>query len=410
MNNLLIIAKSREGGAGRAAYRWYSELCNEGFRVQFYDESSSSSNLFESTFYKFVKLINRVLLYLNRILGQIPFGPFSFDLLTTYHERVIEHQLSTKNDILNFHWINSGFVSRFWMLGVQSRRKVIWTLHDTWLIMANKHYEVPIRDSLIRKNFLFSILDRADLFFKRIIVERSCGFIVPSRWLAEQIAKSGVTVSRIRIVPNIVPFETFFPIENRESAKQEFNLKSNQKNIGFVCGSDLSDLRKGLDILIEGILKMDPELRQIIHLIIVGRNKGGFKIPDELSYTHLNGISNDIQMNLLYNAVDLMVVPSRADNLPQVATEAQAAGCPLIVSNVGGCPETILTNVSGKLFDPNSDSLSHVLADTLSDEKWLESARYEAFKFSRDSWESSDLCKRYYQGVQELTDLNEFLH
>lgn len=62
-------------------------------------------------------------------------------------------------------------------------------------------------------------------------------------------------------------------------------------------------------------------------------------------------------MSDIYNICDIVVLPSRLDNLPNVALEAQSCGKPLIAYNVGGLSDIITNNYNGFLIEP----FNHVL-------------------------------------------------
>jgi Glycosyltransferase len=55
----------------------------------------------------------------------------------------------------------------------------------------------------------------------------------------------------------------------------------------------------------------------------------------------LGYISDDRQIVDVYNAVDLFVLPSLSENLPNTIMEAMACGVPCVGFNVGGIPEEI---------------------------------------------------------------------
>jgi glycosyltransferase involved in cell wall biosynthesis len=52
-------------------------------------------------------------------------------------------------------------------------------------------------------------------------------------------------------------------------------------------------------------------------------------------------------MSLVYNAADIMLVPSRMDNLPQTATESTSCGIPIVCFNVGGLIDIVDHKATG---------------------------------------------------------------
>jgi glycosyltransferase involved in cell wall biosynthesis len=57
---------------------------------------------------------------------------------------------------------------------------------------------------------------------------------------------------------------------------------------------------------------------------------------------------------MAYCAADVFVAPSRQDNLPNTAIEAQACGTPVVAFDIGGLPDIVVHRESGwlaKAFD-----------------------------------------------------------
>ena len=62
----------------------------------------------------------------------------------------------------------------------------------------------------------------------------------------------------------------------------------------------------------------------------------------------------------LYNAVDLFVIPSMEDNLPNTIMEAMACGTPCVGFDVGGIPEMIDHRQNGYVAEyKNADDLAN---------------------------------------------------
>lgn len=403
-SRIIIVSKSRFGGAGRAAFRWSNALSSNSVKNIFYDESTDAERVgcIHKWIYTLVKLMNRICLVLTRVSGHTPFGPVSFAIIPTFHENTLSRFASAKGSILNLHWVNSGFLSRKWLLYAQRNFSIIWTMHDTWLLNEIIHYEIPSLDIRLTKWFPYRFLASLDARYKVKILAEASGFISPTLWIAEMLSAKGVHPSRIRVVPNVVPFDVFYPITDRKSCKDFFELSPNKTTVGFVSGSDLLDRRKGLDIIIDAYRLLSEEERKTLQFVIVGRNRDLSKLPADFTCKYVSEINNDAEMNRFYNALDLLAVPSRADNFPQTATEAQSAGCPVLISNVGGCPETILNNVSGQLFEPNPTAFVSVLRSTLLEKDWLQRARSQSFEFARRAWNIEKLTKQYEAAILEL--------
>ncbi len=79
---------------------------------------------------------------------------------------------------------------------------------------------------------------------------------------------------------------------------------------------------------------------------------------------HLPGYLDD--MPGVYQDLDLMVLPSYTEGLPNVVLESLAMGVPVIATRVGGTPDIISDDVSGVLIEPNSpETLAVKIAEFL---------------------------------------------
>jgi glycosyltransferase involved in cell wall biosynthesis len=67
---------------------------------------------------------------------------------------------------------------------------------------------------------------------------------------------------------------------------------------------------------------------------------------------HVGRLHDDLSLALTYAAADVVVVPSRLDNLPQSASEALACGTPVVAFRQGGMADLVEHRVNGYLAEP----------------------------------------------------------
>jgi glycosyltransferase involved in cell wall biosynthesis len=77
--------------------------------------------------------------------------------------------------------------------------------------------------------------------------------------------------------------------------------------------------------------------KQSFNLIIIGENKN-IKVEEikNRKIFSLGKINNDIKISEILNCADLIVIPSKIDNLPQTGLEAQSCGLPVVTFNCKG--------------------------------------------------------------------------
>jgi glycosyltransferase involved in cell wall biosynthesis len=105
---------------------------------------------------------------------------------------------------------------------------------------------------------------------------------------------------------------------------------------------------KGIDVLLEAARLAQSPLRLEIY--------GVGSLRDELERkangldARFHGFVQDMREPLA--GLDVLVQPSRADNLPLAILEAMAAGLPVVGTRVGGIPELVVDGETGLLVDP----------------------------------------------------------
>ena len=76
-------------------------------------------------------------------------------------------------------------------------------------------------------------------------------------------------------------------------------------------------------------------------------------------------------MSVIYAAVSLFLITSNAEGLPNTAVEAQAAGCPVVTTDVGGTREAVLDGITALVVGERSaPALSRAVLAIRSDSEW----------------------------------------
>jgi glycosyltransferase involved in cell wall biosynthesis len=118
---------------------------------------------------------------------------------------------------------------------------------------------------------------------------------------------------------------------------------------------------KGIDVLLAAARLAQSPVR--LEIYGVGSEQAELeRLADGLD-AHFNGFVQDPLAGL-----DVLVQPSRADNLPLAILEAMAAGLPVIGTRVGGIPELVIDGETGLLVAPDQpDELAAALDSLAAD-------------------------------------------
>jgi glycosyltransferase involved in cell wall biosynthesis len=371
----LFVMTQDTGGAAIAALRLFDALQNNDIDV---------STL---TYYKQTKRPD-VKGALDRTRGIEKFwlrGAMRYTGYRSENYRVTHHSMWSSNqtpnpfhnmlnrstaNIIHLHWVGSGLLPLAAFPKIN--KPLVWTLHDMWAFTGGCHYShgcqryethcahCPLLASNTEYDKSYRIFEQKLKHWHNVPMT----IITPSQWLADCARQSSILHDKIiNVIPNPIDIAQFQPL-NRAFARQALHLPTDKKLILFGA-SNIHTAEKGFSDLLTALAKLNPDE---VELVIFGAGKLDEEPLMPITWHHMGRIDDSRLLVLLYNAVDVLVLPSREDNLPNTVLEALACGIPCVTFNIGGMPDMIDHQQNGYLAEPFSvDDLARGIQWVLSE-------------------------------------------
>jgi glycosyltransferase involved in cell wall biosynthesis len=405
MNILHVNTYDLSGGAARAAYRIHKGLQEIGISSKMLVQSKTSD---DKTVIDPGNKLKRGLALLRPTLDFAFKKLFAGGSKTIFSPAwlpfsgILSQINSISPDIVHLHWICGG------MLRIEELKRInkpiIWTLHDMWAFTGGCHYSdgcegfrkdcgnCPQLNRGSKNDLSHSVLSRKKKAWNKLDIT----IVTPSNWLAESAKKSSLfSGHRIEVISNGLSVNLFKPI-NKTTACEIWNLPNNKKLILFGGMSAASDHRKGFDLLYEGLRQLSAKWSDRAELMVFGSSEPE-NLPDfGLPVHYLGQLHDDVSLALLYSVADIMVVPSRQDNLPNTVVESLACGTPAVVFDIGGMPDMIDHKVNGylaKRFD--TSDLAAGIDWVLSDDKRHKDLCIKAREKAVNCFDIETIAKQY---------------
>ena len=363
MKVLHINFSDKRGGAAIAAYRHHEAMLRRGIdsKMLVLDKTSNDPDVMviqTNSFRRFVlRCINKLFMLKNNFYSVWSWGMLGWDIAANKEIR--------EADVIILHWINGVTLSIKSIDKIlQSGKPVYWFMHDMWPITGGCHHSLDCdkfkrhcgRCPLYHNRHGSRMQKDASYFqfkskMKRLGSHRNLRFMAPSAWLAGKTMESALfKTHEVRVVRNVIDTKRYRPIDKTES-RQRLGLPLDKKLILF--GADnINSPYKGWDYLRDALQSPIKGVECVVY------GNADVDVQSQLALkTHsLGRINNEENLIDLYNACDVFVSPSLADNYPNVLVEAMACGLPVVAFPTGGIVEIVNPGVNGILTSSHSAS------------------------------------------------------
>lgn len=363
MNILQISAAADTGGAGVVMARLNRALLEKGHESHILARLRQSPQPGVLTIPEALgvrqTVVNR---FVNNVRMQLD-AWFALPKVYSSTKRIVESELFERTDIIHFHNLHGWYFNYELLPQISARKPVIWTLHDMWAFTGHCAYSYKCKSwqagcsdcPLLRGDGRRLVEPRPPLldrtskqWKKKRDLYRGSGLhvVTPSSWLAGLVGRSILSDAlSIHCIANGTDLTVFCP-RDRLSARQALGIPQDAKVILFVAAKVIQG-RKGLSYLFEALNSIQCTER--IVLLTVGSTEPSQQQLQRFEQIHLGQVADEDQLNLAYNAADVYVLPTLADNQPLTVLESFASGTPVVAFDVGGLSEMITHLQTGYL-------------------------------------------------------------
>lgn len=362
------------GGAAIACVRHCEAMIQAGHEVTILVLAKSSRFSFVKKVHQGIKKIMIDLwdIQTAKFLNSIdPIGTYS---LMSHGFDFSKDSIVQEADVIFLHWINGNTLT---FKGVEKLLKlgkpVFWYMHDMFPFTGGCHhalgcegYTRDCRVCPLIKNEAYKYLSSSILRtkIKRWWKYENLSFVAPSNWLANCAENSSLCKNhKVFVVPNVLDVSVFKPLEI--DAKRLFGLDKSKKTILFGAAS-MGSVYKGTRFAHDCLRMLDSNKYEAL---VIGYAPSDFVKDLDLKIVETGYLNDDLSLVLAYNACDTFLIPSVAENYPNVVLEAMACGKPCVGFDTGGIPDLIKNGETGLLTqDKTSDNLVQCLENLFSDE------------------------------------------
>lgn len=385
------------GGASNASWRLHKELKRRSLDSRLWSGTKENTDQADVDYIGRQSLIRRVG---RRVVR--PLGLDYVNISSTFS--LSNHPWLDHDTVLHLHNLHGDYFNYLALPLLLRGRTAVLTLHDMWAFTGHCAYSgdcerwrqgcgrCPHPDSYP------AIASDNTLVVK--ILKRwafgQCSLIVtaPSQWLTHLARQSHLGRFPVHHIPNGIDLEVYRPLDKR-AARQELGLPQD-KRILLWAANHLSDTRKGGDLLPEIAHRLTPEVREKCALAAFGVGTEDLRDKVGLPVFPFGAVYGGARQALLYSAADVLVFPSRSDNLPFVPMEAMACGLPSVGFDIGGVGEVIRDGLTGFLC-PAFDAPQFVklVERVVGDQSLGDHLSGQAHAYAREHFSVSGMAEAY---------------
>lgn len=428
MKVLLVNTSEAAGGAAIAALRLLHALRAQGVEATLlcrdraeHSRREGVTALCPSWRRRFRFAAERLEIYVRN--GFSREGLFAVDTARLGND-ITRLQAFQEADVVHLHWTNQAMLSLGGLRKILvSGKRVVWTMHDMWPFTGVCHYAAGCDGWLTGcgncpqlrfpgKRDLSAVTYRRK---QRAYAAAPISFVGCSLWLTSLAARSPLLQGhRLTSIPNPIDTQFYKPAgtdgtPSKAELRRRLALPQDKRILLFVAYK-ATDPKKGVQFLIESLALLcreQPEAGSRLAVALVGREAEKLSGAFAVDTFALGYRADEADMLQLYQACDLLVMPTLMDNLPNTIAEANSCGMPCVAFGVGGVPQMVQTGTTGYLAQPqDSRDFARGITQVLQSQNYDALCRHARQK-ALTSYSEKTVAQRYlalYNGETTAED------
>ena len=316
-----------------------------------------------------------------RLLSRLDYSRFHDTVETlaprpVWTDRAFRRLGRGRKKIVHIHNFHGDYASAESLAYVANRKPTVWTFHAFWGITGGCDHprkctrylktcgdcpnlgEWPLGDNDNTAEQLaakFEHLRNAPLTV-----------IAPSRHMAEKISASPVGLHwQVAHIPNGVdPRQFGFERKHDPEFRRALGLDP-EALIVLIVNRNFKDPAKGFSMVLEALSCVDP---QGIQIVLVGESSiyAVNRLPEEFPVVDAGYVASREELALYFEAADIFLFASPAENFPCVVLEAMSSKCCVVATPTSGVTEQLQHRKTGCLaFRLSGASLGEALNDAI---------------------------------------------
>lgn len=406
MRPVLVSTFENKGGAAIAALRLHDGLreagCDSRLVTRIAEEATNevygADKGIRQSFAKLLYYLNYLPATRTNLLTDNPL--FSTSAVPSFGPQKI-NRLSP--DVVHLHWI-ANFLRPEEMAKIDA--PLLWTLHDMWPFTGGCHYsggckkyrkeegcrDCPVLGTNRERDLSWWVWSRKQESWEDLDLT----IVSPSNWLANCARESELFGdNRVKTIPNGVDLRLFKPRQSEDS-RDALGLPKDRKLMLFGSLGTNEAHRKGQDLIPKFVHELSMS-REKVGIVIFGKKDTSVDL--EYPVFELGYLPNQ-KVPIVYDAVDLTVVPSREENLSNIVVESLASGTPVVAFETGGMPDLIDHKYNGYLAERSIGDFAEGIQWAL--EPPSDDIGQRARKTAEERFDIETSVQRYHELYKEL--------